>query len=284
MRNFVVTSIVLAALVSLVGCDKDAPITPLPSPDIELESLPKDTGGQQLPYPLGSNASPYGYYVYTPSAYSASGPKFPLMIFMHGAGELGNSLTDPAELKRILVNGPPMLIDKKRWVPMYPMIVASIQCHESSWDPVKVKKFTEYMMANFQVDTSRIYMTGLSLGAIGTWDVLCTYGKSSHVTAAIPISGSTSSTDTRVKLAAQIPIWAFHGENDRVVYPTYDKAIWAAINGTNPLVRAKLTIFSEFEHDCWTVTYDGRGMTARQDPGYDTFGMDIYKWLFRFKK
>jgi len=272
---------VFALIVLVASCKKDDA-----SPDgtAALEALPKDTGGTHKANPLGSNASPYGYYLYTPSGYTNSGPKFPLLVFMHGSGEIGNSSTNSKNLDKILANGPPKLIKAGKWVPKFPMVVASLQIHDGWYDLAKVKKFTEFIIANYQVDTTRIYLTGLSMGGYGVWDQVMTYGKGSHATAIVPISGSGILTGDRTKKAAPIPVWAFHGAEDQTVAPAFDKAVHKAINDLNPEVRAKLTIYPATDHDAWTKTYNSAGMTAAVDPAYDPFSMDIYSWMLQYVK
>lgn len=205
------------------------------------------------------------------------------MIFLHGSGEKGNSSSNAANLDKILVNGPPKLIKAKTWKPKYPMIVASLQCHDSYWDTNKTKQVTEFLMANYAVDTTRIYMTGLSMGGFGTWDQISYIGPSSHITAAVPICGGGVVNDTRVKKAAMIPIWTFHGDDDKTVPPDFSKAMTAAINATNPRVKAKLTMYPGVGHDSWTKTYNGSGM-GTEDPSYDPFNMDVFEWLLQYKK
>ena len=79
--NFFVVSIFILAFSS---CSDDIE---KPKDFNHLANLPKDTGGIQTPFLKGSTASPYGFYLYTPSAYSENGPEFPLLVFLHGAGE-----------------------------------------------------------------------------------------------------------------------------------------------------------------------------------------------------
>src|SRR5258706_11187501 len=133
--------ILLFVLIALVFSCRDE--SPSPNP---LAALPKDTGGVHKASVLGADGSPYGYYVYTPSGYSSNGPRFPLLVFLHGSGEIGNSATDAKALDKILVAGPPHLIQKGTWKPEYPTIVASAQCHDGWWDPNKVKQFIEFIM------------------------------------------------------------------------------------------------------------------------------------------
>jgi len=248
-----------------------------------LEALPKDTGGVHKAMVLGADNSPYGYYLYTPSGYTPTGPRFPLLIFLHGSGEIGNSQINPATLDKILVNGPPRLIKKGTWAPKYPMVVASAQCHDSWWDVNKVRQFTEFLRTTYQVDTLRIYLTGLSMGGFGTYDQLTVFGADSHLAAAVIISGSTNVTTNNAKKASVIPIWAFHGESDQTVLPAADIAMRKAINDLKPPVLAKLTMYPSVGHDSWTQTYDGTGM-GKEDPAFDPFTMDIYSWMFQYSK
>src|SRR6185295_14488401 len=104
------------------------PVTP-PSTN-PLDDLPKDTGGEHSAIVLGADRSPYGYYLYKPSGYSSDGPRFPLLVFLHGSGQIGNSKDDATDLDSVLREGPPHLILLGTWAPQYPMIVASAQCHE----------------------------------------------------------------------------------------------------------------------------------------------------------
>ena len=270
----------MATVVFLISCGKDDP-----SPAATLETLPEDTGGTQTAHIFGSDASPYGYYMYTPTGYKSDGPKYPLLIFLHGSGEIGNSSVNAKNLDKVLANGPPKLIKAKTWKPKYPMLVVSLQCHDSWWDVDKVKKVTEFMMANYAVDTTRIYMTGLSMGGFGVWDQLTIKGKSSHITAAVPICGSGYVNADRTKKASNFPIWAFHGDADQTVLPAFDKEMNKAINALTPApaVRAKLTMYPGVGHDSWSMTYNGTGR-GKEDKNYDAFDMDIYEWMLQYQK
>ena len=229
------------------------------------------------------DGSPYGYYIYTPSAYTSDGPRFPLVIFLHGSGERGNSQTNAANLDAILSNGPPKLVEQGKWDPEYPMMVASPQCHDDWWDWQKVHNFIKYIRNTYQVDTTRIYLTGLSMGGYGTWDQLISYGSDSYIAAAVPIAGSGNLYDDLAVKAAKHPIWAFHGMEDKTVLPAYDIAMIPLVNSKNPKVKAKLTIFPGVGHDSWTKTYDGTGM-GTEDAAYDPFAMNVFSWMLQYKK
>jgi predicted peptidase len=248
-----------------------------------LKDLPKDTGGIHKAIYLGADSSPYGYYLYTPSAYTSNGPRFPLLVFLHGSGESGNSQITPSALDKVLANGPPRLIKKGSWAPEYPMIVASAQCHDGWWDANKVHQFIEFLYSNYRVDTVHIYLTGLSMGGFGTYDQLTVFGAKSHLAAAIPIAGSGFITADGTRKASLVPFWAFHGTDDTTVLPDFDKSFIPVVNALNPAVRAKLTMYPATGHDSWSKTYDGTGM-GKEDPAYDPFKMDIYSWMFQYSK
>jgi len=258
------------------------PVDPPPSTN-PLDKLPKDTGGLHNAVALGTDNSPYGYYLYTPSGYTSTGARFPLLVFLHGSGQIGNSQNNPAELNDILVAGPPYLIQQHRWAPKYPMIVASAQCHEGSWDPMKVNQFIEFIRSTYQVDTMRVYLTGLSMGGSGTFDQLTLYGANAHLAAAVPISGGGNLTTEKAKNASSVPLWSFNGNDDLTVLPDFSKSLVKAINDLSPAVRAKITMYPGVGHDAWTETYDSTGI-GKGDPAYDAFGMDIYSWMLQYSR
>lgn len=274
--------LIFVVAVVFQSCKSDEELQP--SDDQNIEALVADTGGSHIAHRLNSDASPYGYYLYTPGGYKPTGPKYPLLIFLHGSGEKGNSATNPAELDKILVNGPPKLIKAKQWTPKTPMLVASLQCHDGWWDAGKIKAATEFLMKTYAVDTTRIYMTGLSMGGYATWDQVGYFGKSSHVTAAIPVSGAGTYNATRVSKASKIPIWAFHGNSDGTVSPDYDKQMYKSINALNPKVKMKLTLYPNVGHDGWSRTYNNSAIGQTVVPGYNSFDMNIYDWLLQYKK
>lgn len=240
-------------------------------------------GGFNQPYNLGTTTSPYGYYLFTPESYQKSDGKYPLLIFLHGYGERGNSQDNPVDLNKVLLHGPTKLINNGTWKPIHEMIVAAPQCHGDWWDRESLKKFISYLMETYKVDQKRIYLTGLSMGGYATFDLLSSLGDDSHIAAAVPICGSGVLSEFGNQNIAKIPLWVFHGSADGTVPPEFSKAIVPAINALNPKVKAKLTIFPGIGHNSWTMTYDGTGM-GKEDPAYDTFNQDIYSWMYQFTK
>lgn len=101
-----------------------------------LVTLPAENGGSHQRITLDTSADadiPYGTWLYKPGNWEATTVGYPLLVFLHGSGEKGNSSTDPAVLDKVLVNGPPKMISNGSWDPPVPMFVLSPQCHDSWW-------------------------------------------------------------------------------------------------------------------------------------------------------
>lgn len=250
----------------------------------DLKNLPIDTGGVHLAVVHESTNAPYGYYLYTPSGYDEiEEATFPLLIFLHGSGEKGNSSNDPNILDKVLRNGPPKLIENEQWSPTYPMLVVSPQCHDGWWDANKIQEMIDYSVENYKVNTSRIYLTGLSMGGYGTFNYLTTYGNEGSIAAAVPICGSGNAG--KVDKCTEIPIWAFHGDADKTVDKSGSINFVEAYNSQEAPVKykARLTIYPGVGHDSWSRTYDGNGM-GTESPDYDAFYMSIYDWMFQYER
>ncbi|MBK3516214.1 carboxylesterase family protein [Carboxylicivirga marina] len=291
------TCIGLTFIFTLNACDKNAdqanteaevPVVPPNNENkdkiadyADIENLPKDIGGEQIAHLKGSTAASYGYYAYTPSAYHQGTEQYPLIISLHGAGKRGDG-TNLDDLKKVLWLGPGNLIKKGEWSPSYPAIVIA-PITSTNWEPNKVQTFIQYLIDTYRVNEQRIYLTGNSMGGFGTWSYIQEYGEDALVAAIVPICGKGNPD-----LAHQftnIPVWAFHGVDDKTVdvYGSINmvkaiKALEADITYT-----PKLTLYPNVGHDCWTMTYDGSGM-GQGNPNFDAFDMSIYDWLFRYKK
>lgn len=292
MRNLLYTSLLFCVL--LFSCSDQEPIahedTKIDNPnnnndtignDNNLESLPEDTGGIQKAYILGSTNAIYGHHIYTPSNYSNNSPDYPLLIFLHGSGQRGNSQTNPDELNKIIGTGPPRMIKNSKWSPKYPMIVASPQLTSGNWKAEDVHKFIKYIIDNYNIDTRRIYITGYSLGAFGCFDYISTYGQNAYATAIVPIAGGGNKNSGNK--FTSIPVWAFHGESDKTVSKNGSIDMVNAINAANPNTKAKLTLYPDVGHNSDTRTFDGTGM-GTENKSYDAFDRSIYEWMFLFKK
>ncbi len=236
--------------------------------------------GEHVAYPRGSTAAEYGFYIYLPENYQAK-DHFPILVFLHGSGESGDSKPDATVLDRVLFHGPPKLIENQTWDPPEEMVVVSPQAHRYGWRPQDVEHFLLFLIENYKIDESRIYLSGLSMGGHGTYSYLAYTGEKSRVAAAVPICGGGSTK--KAKEIGNTPVWAFHGDRDMVVLVTSSIDIIEAINKNNPIHRAKLTIYPNATHDSWSATYNGSGM-GTEDRNYDPFDIDIYTWMLQHRK
>jgi predicted peptidase len=208
----------------------------------------------------GSGSLPYRLFEPTGVA---PDQKVPLVLFLHGMGERGTDNVTQTTWMGGLVNA-------TRSGP-YASYVLAPQIDTNSWFQSFSSKPTEAMSLTIQalkqvihsenVDTSRVYVTGLSMGGMGTWDILSREPK--LFAAAVPMSGGG---DTRT--ASEIkdtPIWAFHGSADDLVPVSATENMIQALRDAGGTPR-----FTEVEgggHVIW-------------DPIYEDASHTLYPWLF----
>lgn len=196
------------------------------------------------------------YLLYLPEDYNQNkDKKYPLMIFLHGAGERGSNL-DLVE-----VHGPPKLIKQGK---KFPFIVASPQCPQGQrWDDDAVMALLDNLISKHRVDTKRIYLTGLSMGGYGTWSLASKYPE--RFAAVAPVCGGGMPIDiflsskTKTDAIKTLGVWAFHGAKDPVVPLSESERM------VNAFKRAgcediQLTVYPEALHDSWTETYNNEAL------------------------
>ena len=182
------------------------------------------------------------YLVHLPAGYTPDGPAWPLMIFLHGAGERGS------DINLVKVHGPPKLADAD---PAFPFVVVSPQAATGTrWDAPALNALLDDVVANYAVDRDRIYVTGLSMGGFGTWDFATRYPN--RVAAVAPICGGGAAW--LACAMKEVPTWVFHGAKDQVVPLARSQEMVDALKacGANP----KFTVYPEANHDSWTETYN----------------------------
>jgi predicted peptidase len=158
----------------------------------------------------------FGHFLYTPSGYESDTSNYPLILFMHGYGERGDSRDDATVLHKVKTWGPPKLIETGKWNPSYPFIVASLQLVTEYWASDEIHEFIEYLIKKYRMYKKRIYVTGLSQGGGGSWYYVGE--RDDHYAAAIvPISAHAE--QYLIKNLKKVPIWAFRGDSDGLVDP-----------------------------------------------------------------
>lgn len=202
--------------------------------------------------------------------------KYPLVIFLHGSGERGSD--NDGQLKWGVMN-----FATDEMMKMHPAVVIAPQCPENmTWSnfereesiagklkstaskPMQLLiQLIQRMKKEANIDTNRIYITGLSMGGYGTFDAIERYPN--LFAAAIPVCGGGDTS--KAVTIAHIPVWIFHGAEDGAVNA------WNSVNMVEALMKAGahpgLTIYPETGHFSWIAAYSD---------------MQAMEWLFRQKK
>lgn len=214
-----------------------------------------------------------GYLLYLPPGYDArAAKKWPLILFLHGSGERGTNLA------AVSVHGPPKLVKKTSAVPKNEteearqgreaattllrenFIVVSPQCPVGErWEPEALLALLDSVAASHQVDTGRVYLTGLSMGGYGSWTLLSKAPE--RFAAVVPICGGGDRIDillasrTKSEALKSLPVWAFHGGKDTVVPPSESERMVEALKKAG-VKELQLTVYPEAGHDSWTEAYN----------------------------
>src|SRR5690606_12325237 len=131
----------------------------------------------------------------------------------------------------------------------FPFVIAAPQIDTGRWDTDFVDEFIEYIIATYRIDQSRIYMTGNSLGGVGTWEYAGDFPD--RLAAMVPISGHGDTLDVcKIK---DITTWAFHNSEDNIVDTSGSLDMVNGINAGDPPgeIAPILTIYPEKGHDAW---------------------------------
>lgn len=210
---------------------------------------------------------------------------YPLVVFLHGAGERGNDNEHQLDLGASL-----FLKDSVR--KKFPAIVIFPQCPpDSLWNklppgppydttvafnhtmntlalstPERLVKLLIDSLVEYKIaDKKRIYLGGLSLGGFGTYDLIIHYPD--YFAAIFPICGQAN-VALYPKRAANVPVWIFHGASDNVINPWPDRSLFKALQSIGAK-NARYTEYPGVKHDSW--------VRAFAEP-------DLLPWLFSFEK
>ncbi len=192
------------------------------------------------------------YLIYLPKDYAARSKKrWPLMLFLHGAGERGTNIA------KVAVHGPPKLVKQGR---DFPFIIVSPQCPNGErWDNDVLLALLDEAGEKYRVDESRVYLTGLSMGGYGTWSLGLTHPE--RFAAIAPICGGGDpivlllADPKKVAATKSLGVWAFHGAKDPVVPPAESERMVEALKKSG-CKEVELTVYPEAQHDSWTETYN----------------------------
>jgi predicted esterase/DNA-binding beta-propeller fold protein YncE len=187
--------------------------------------------------------------------------KYPLIISLHGIGDGGT------ELWTVKHEGLPRILDGMNAFPFYvvsPQCPATTEWYYNDGVQSKVNTLIDSAIARYPIDTTRIYLTGLSMGGIGTLDLAIRYPW--RFAALLPIAFRIEDGWNLCRIK-DIPMWAFHGEKDDIIPIARAEAVINTIIvcGGAPT----FTTYPDLYHDAWTRTYNNPA---------------IYDWLLTKKK
>jgi predicted peptidase len=244
MRNILATALasVVAVAANLPASHRQPVQDPAPGTQVE-QSLTTSSGDR------------IDYLLYLPKNYTAAGKKVPLMLFLHGRGESNGPLSVVAKW------GPPRRLAAGEQMKY---IVVSPQCPpESFWSKdvqqTQLLALLEHIRKTYNLDDDRVYLTGLSMGGYGTWQLAANHP--GMFAAAAPICGRGNPADA-TKLR-DLPIWAWHGTKDTVV--PFNRSVEMvdaikAVGGT----QIRFTALEHVGHASWQAAYQSA---------------DFYRWL-----
>lgn len=184
----------------------------------------------------------FPYIAYVPEQISAH----PALLFqLHGAGERGNGGDDT---NKVLVHGFSKIVND---VNLNDCILIMPQCPTDTFWVARIesiKKFIDEMIDKFSADTARIYLCGLSMGGFGTWYTAMAYP---DVFAAIaPCCGGGMAWGAGV---LNMPIWTFHGLEDKVVSPNQTIEMIEKLKDCNP--HFKYNLYEGVGHNSWDLAF-----------------------------
>ena len=218
------------------------------------------------------------YVVVGPTAKPPTDAGYPILLFLHGAGERGR------DLDRVSFHGPLKVLstDHEEVHPLRQAYVIAPQCPSDQWwqSETLAQLITEVMATiPLKVDARRIYVSGLSMGGFGVWKLITDYPD--LFAAAVPVCGGYDVSKIRTPLgladarqfsfdfqeierAKGVPVWATHGAKDRIVSPMQTRELVAHLKQSGNK-RVRWIEYPGVGHDSWSRTYN--------DP-------QLYQWLF----
>ena len=192
------------------------------------------------------------YSVFVPHGYTPA-KKWPVILFLHGAGERGNDGVLPTQYGL----GP--LIKLRE--PSFPFVVVFPQSEEmrgrllKGWsldgaDGQRALKIVEQVEKDYSIDAKREILTGWSMGGFGAWEMAAAFPDRWH--SVVPISGGGDvAWGEKLK---NVPIWAWHGAKDRTVLPEQSRKMIAAVEAAGG--KPRYTEPADGDHNVWKLAYD----------------------------
>lgn len=208
---------------------------------------------EKEPQALSVSVNALRHAVYLPPEYDADpDKKWPLLVFLHGAGERGNDYTG------LWRHGPLREVREGREFP-FVIVAPQIEApHYWGCYSETLNSMLDGWLHDYRVDPARVYLTGLSMGGTGTW--MWGMANPERFAAIAPVCGS--GIGWCAGNLKDVPVWTFHGDQDKTVYYSDTVQMVERLQALGGNVR--FTTCEGYGHDCWTDTYHRE---------------DVYEWL-----
>jgi hypothetical protein len=241
----------------------------------------------------------HGFYESLPASYDTGSKKYPLLLFMHGAGEIGDG--SYAKLLPLLNTGPQkqinLQINQGANANFPDPVISNGKSYEfivlvpelNIWPPngqeqLAVNDMLNYAIQNYRVDTSKMYLTGLSMGGGISWEyagyTVPLYAK--RLAALLPVAGASIPYDQRATNMAEehLPVWATHYGMDAFVSTDFTTGYVRMLNAAGANPAPLITIFNKTGHGGWRETYGDVGL-----PGcVNGKGQNVYQWMLQYRR
>lgn len=205
-----------------------------------------------LEYKRGMISGGYNFLVTTPYFYNDSDDKMPLVVFLHGKSLCGTNLDQVRKYGTIDAVEKGLQLEAVCVAPQNP---------GGSWNPRKILEVVEWMEKNYRIESTRIFVIGMSLGGYGTLDFVNAYPE--KVAAAMAMGGG--STAKTYEGLSKVPLWIVHGSADQLVPVNESRKV---VNGIRNNFDSSLLIYTE-------LPGVNHGRPARL-----FYQLDTYDWLF----
>jgi predicted peptidase len=202
------------------------------------------------------------YVVFVPADYDGK-KEYPVILFLHGAGETKTDKTGGKMPKEVGI-GPAIQKQEKT----FPAIVVIPRAESFGWgaDTANAKRalaMLDEVMKEYKTDPKRIYLTGLSMGGMGTWSLAAAHPD--KWAAIVPICGRGDIKTA--EMFKDIPCWCFHGDADTAVNVSGSRDMIEALKKAGGM--PKYTEYPKVGHNSWDAAYADK---------------EMWKWLFEQKK
>lgn len=283
--NHLLAAMLLSMLCLIYSCKKNVDVKnygclngPAQSSNTSADDVLETAAPVHTPVLYNINSNVAGYYETLPARYSLTTKNYPLIIFIHGIGELGTGLSRlnccglPYHAKngtfpaKFLVNGT---------YHSYIVISPQFKLRPSA---ANVQSVIDFAKAKYRIDATRIYVAGLSMGGGSTWDWSVVYGE--KAAAIVPVCAGTAPTTTLAASVAtkNLPIWSLNSSSDAIVPIQWAKdwINWIDARNTAMAPYTKLTIWDGLTHNgTWGKAFN---------PVTKVDGFNIYEWMLLYKR